>query len=544
MATVNDSFPGNNPGPLDCNMTLNLDYDTGLAALCVTLGLFGLLYTFVGYRCFKAVMFLSGLIFGGTVVFVLCQEERILQHTLSFGAIVGISVGIGVLCGFITMLVRYAGLFLQGFFLGLLVAIGAIIALQKFYHPSTPWIPVGILFGTGIIFALLTLKWQKQFILLSTAVMGAALICVCLEYFMEKFLLLRYIWEALMASSSTDVCWYSWVILGIWPILALLGAVIQWKFTGKGYDHTDVIILRGQRKRVRTHLVRQRRRNHSPTDTLTSVASEPPRSRPNSARAVSRDRDPQQQVSRHSSQQERGRARGAQRQQAAGAATNFDTLPPSYDDVQRGAGKPVSENEQSRIVRTKHGSFIAPAGQRRANIPNTTNTNENVGNRPANPLRDQIIRNAEAGVGYTDSSDPGPSNPPRNSERGRNNTPRSSSAGRNQERPRQQNNQSPNRSRQNSSRGRGGAQRSSSRGSRSSPAQSRSRRGNGARGGSSRGRSSNSGSLDDRQSLLTSETTPNAGAVSSRGRRPRANEAMAAHARRVQAAQERRRQNT
>ena len=42
-----------------------------------------------GYRCFKAVMFLSGFIFGGTVVYVICQEEKIVNHNLSPGAIIG-----------------------------------------------------------------------------------------------------------------------------------------------------------------------------------------------------------------------------------------------------------------------------------------------------------------------------------------------------------------------------------------------------------------------------------------------------------------------
>ena len=37
-------------------------------------------FQFPGYRLFKAVMFLSGLIFGSTAVYLICREERIFQQ--------------------------------------------------------------------------------------------------------------------------------------------------------------------------------------------------------------------------------------------------------------------------------------------------------------------------------------------------------------------------------------------------------------------------------------------------------------------------------
>uniref|UniRef100_H2ZPV0 Transmembrane protein 198 n=1 Tax=Ciona savignyi TaxID=51511 RepID=H2ZPV0_CIOSA len=248
---------------LSCDDIVTTQYNVIISSICAVLCLFGLVYTFFGYRCFKAVMFLSGLIFGGATVYLMCREERIFQQKLSNELGAGIAAGIGILCGFITMLIRYVGLFLQGFFLGILLAIGAILALQSFYYPSTAWIPVGILFGTGILFSLLTLKFQKGCVILSTAVLGSALITVCIDYFIEDFLLLRYIWEALMAAGQIQVCWYTWIILGVWPVLSFAGTLLQWRVTGKGYDHTDVIIMRRRQKQIRTHLVRERTQQSS-----------------------------------------------------------------------------------------------------------------------------------------------------------------------------------------------------------------------------------------------------------------------------------------
>ena len=43
----------------------------------------------------------------------------------------------------------------------------------------------------------------------------------------------------LQVAPKRPVCWFTWVILGVWPVLALLGVLIQWKVTAEGYSHTE-----------------------------------------------------------------------------------------------------------------------------------------------------------------------------------------------------------------------------------------------------------------------------------------------------------------
>lgn len=88
-------------------------------------------FPFAGYRCFKAVLFLTGLMFGSVIIFLLCYKERILDTQLSIEASVGIGLGIGTLCGLVTMLVRSVGLFMVGLLLGLLVGIGTLIGMEE-----------------------------------------------------------------------------------------------------------------------------------------------------------------------------------------------------------------------------------------------------------------------------------------------------------------------------------------------------------------------------------------------------------------------------
>ncbi|OCT60963.1 transmembrane protein 198-B [Xenopus laevis] len=243
--------------PPPCEQEIERRYQVVPSVVCAMCCLFGIIYCFFGYRCFKAVMFLTGLMFGSVVIFMLCYKERVLDTQLSVEASVGIGLGIGILCGLVTMLVRSVGLFMVGLLLGLLLAIATLIVMEQFYHPRTVWVPVALLLGIGMLFAVLTLQWQRFFTTLSTAVFGSAIMTVTVDYFIELFLLVQYIYQRLKVAPPQAVCWYSWVILGIWPVLSLLGVLVQWKVTGEGYSHTEVIISRQQR-RVQLMKIKQR----------------------------------------------------------------------------------------------------------------------------------------------------------------------------------------------------------------------------------------------------------------------------------------------
>ncbi|KAM9486747.1 transmembrane protein 198 isoform 1-T2 [Clarias gariepinus] len=231
-----------------CDEEIERRYEVVPSVVCSMCCLFGIIYCFFGYRCFKAVMFLTGLMFGSIIIFMLCYKERVMDTQLSVEASVGIGLGIGTLCGLVTMLVRSVGLFMVGLLLGLLVALASLVVLEEFYHPRTVWLPLGVLLGSGMLFAVLTLQWQRCFTTLSTAVFGSAVVTVTVDYFVELFALTRYIYERVKVAPPQPVCWYTWVVMGVWPVLALLGVLIQWKVTADGYSHTEVFISHQQRR--------------------------------------------------------------------------------------------------------------------------------------------------------------------------------------------------------------------------------------------------------------------------------------------------------
>lgn len=188
-----------------------------------------------GYRCFKAVMFLTGFIFGSIVVYLICLEENLLPQLGN----VGVAVGAGVLFGLITMLVQYVGLFMTGFHTGLLTGVIIVTVLDYFNRPSTVWITVGILIGCGLVLAVATLYWQKGLTIIGTSMYGGAIMAASSDYFIEKFIMMNWIWDKVKVTPSPMPCWFSWLILAIWPFMIVVGTATQFLITGKGIYHQE-----------------------------------------------------------------------------------------------------------------------------------------------------------------------------------------------------------------------------------------------------------------------------------------------------------------
>uniref|UniRef100_A0A8D0HI20 Transmembrane protein 198 n=1 Tax=Sphenodon punctatus TaxID=8508 RepID=A0A8D0HI20_SPHPU len=266
-----------------CSRRPEQHYEVVPCLVCALCSVFGIVYCCFGYRCFKAIMFLSGLLFGAAVIFLLCYKERILETQLSLEVSGGIALGIGALCGLVTMLVHSVGLFLTGLLLGLLVAVAGLVATAPLYTPSSAWVPAGSLLGLALLGAVLALRWQKVLTVLSTAAFGGAVLSLCLDYFVEGLVLGWHVYDRLRLAPAPPLCWPGWVVLATWPLLALLGALLQWKVTADGFSHTDVVLSR-HRKQLRLLRIRQReaKRRHSqpPLEGSGSYRHKPPPTAP------------------------------------------------------------------------------------------------------------------------------------------------------------------------------------------------------------------------------------------------------------------------
>ena len=74
--------------------------------------------------------------------------------------------------------------------------------------------------------------------MVGTGMLGAALILIGVDYFLNSSRVSEYTHDRLTARRSTVVlCFYGWLIFGLWPAVAVAGTMVQWRVTGAKADH-------------------------------------------------------------------------------------------------------------------------------------------------------------------------------------------------------------------------------------------------------------------------------------------------------------------
>ncbi|XP_034839292.1 transmembrane protein 198 [Maniola hyperantus] len=229
-----------------CSM-IDYNYDPVISVICAMYIIFGIVYTLFGYRCFKASMFLTGFTFGSAIVYLICLQEYLMPP---YGN-VGVAVCAGLLFGLITMLIQYVGLFMTGFHTGLLLAIAGLAIYDHFLEtrPNTYWLcVVVVLLVSGIFFAVLNLYWKKVLTVFGTSVYGGAVLATCLDYFLERMIMLKWVWErAKLEPAVPPPCRLSWLALAAWPAATVVGLCAQAALTATGLHHEQSISAQKRR---------------------------------------------------------------------------------------------------------------------------------------------------------------------------------------------------------------------------------------------------------------------------------------------------------
>ena len=60
-----------------------------------------------------------------------------------------------------------------------------------------------------------------------------------LDYFVEKFLMVKWVWDRVALKPSPAPCWFGWLILAVWPLMVFIGIITQWAVTGRGIHHQE-----------------------------------------------------------------------------------------------------------------------------------------------------------------------------------------------------------------------------------------------------------------------------------------------------------------
>ena len=219
-----------------CAGYLDLEYDATATVVCGINLFFGVVYCLFGYRCFKAVMFVTGFVSASAIVYAVCLEEDLLPEYGNEAA----ALGTGFLFGLVAMLVHHVGLFVTGLHTGLLAGVAVLAILDTWSHIGTVWVSVGVLLGCALIGAVLTLTLQKSLTIAGTSLHGGAVVAAALDYYVEKCRMALWLWDKVKVApdGGHNPCWFSWLLLSVWPALFIVGTATQSLITGRYYYHT------------------------------------------------------------------------------------------------------------------------------------------------------------------------------------------------------------------------------------------------------------------------------------------------------------------
>ena len=149
-----------------------------------------------------------------------------------------VALVVGVLCGLLTVLVYYVGVFLVGFCIGLLLTWIILSLIDIEFFQENVWLPVAIAIVVGIVIGIISLKLlQKWFFMLGTTILGSVMIVWGLDYFLELGAMMYYLFLFASDRGNFEPCWYSWFIIPVLVLLLVVAFLVQALVTGRKYDH-------------------------------------------------------------------------------------------------------------------------------------------------------------------------------------------------------------------------------------------------------------------------------------------------------------------
>jgi len=151
-----------------------------------------------------------------------------------------IAGGAGIIGGLLFVAIRKLGYFLFGFVMGVILAAVIVGATPLASLFTSGLIPLIILLSTGLVVAIATVFLERPLLIVGTSIAGAALIGTTVDaLFFQSSLesLIPSLLENINGGFLLNTTWQTYLILAGIFLLAVVGVIVQFKVTAKGYHH-------------------------------------------------------------------------------------------------------------------------------------------------------------------------------------------------------------------------------------------------------------------------------------------------------------------
>ncbi|XP_034119678.1 transmembrane protein 198 [Drosophila albomicans] len=214
--------------------------DTLAALLWAIIAVFGIVYALLGYRCLRAVGFLSGLMVGANGIFIL-QDFQITWLGKPADSALAIVAGLlGAVLGSTypvasVLISAFAGALLSG------AAMAVCVATMPDNEFGYREIYVAVV-GGAVICSVLTLCCVKYVTILTSSIVGTAMIIGAIDFFMHGLETINWILN-MKPHPSPPPC-YGGLLITAWPVTIVISIMVQCFITAWRVDHRKRIYMR------------------------------------------------------------------------------------------------------------------------------------------------------------------------------------------------------------------------------------------------------------------------------------------------------------
>jgi len=225
-------MPSDQPSPSPADDPTWHWVELGLHVALIVVGLFWL---FIGYRIINAVLFVGGFIVFFFISFELLSTLAVEKGSLALWIAYVIAAGIGLIGGFVFVVLNKVGVFLFGTLLGVLLSSLILSCTPLATLSISPMIQLIVLICTGVLLGIVAVIFERAIIIAGTAFNGSYLVFNSID---SEWIgsgasdMLVHIFKDFNNPLSFDVGnWKAYLILAAIFILAFIGIFVQIKWT-------------------------------------------------------------------------------------------------------------------------------------------------------------------------------------------------------------------------------------------------------------------------------------------------------------------------
>ncbi|EDW86297.1 uncharacterized protein Dwil_GK17356 [Drosophila willistoni] len=214
--------------------------DTVAALLWAIVAVFGIVYALLGYRCLRAVGFLSGLMVGANGIFILQDFQITFLGKPADSALAIVAGLLGAVLGSTypvasVLISAFAGALLSG------AAMAVCVATMPDNEFGYREIYVAVV-GGAVICSVLTLCCVKYVTILTSSIVGTAMILCAIDFFMHGLETINWILN--MRPHPMPPPCYGGVLIAAWPVMIVISIMVQCFITAWRVDHRKRLYMR------------------------------------------------------------------------------------------------------------------------------------------------------------------------------------------------------------------------------------------------------------------------------------------------------------